>query len=81
MQANHNYPNPYSASFGLSLTSASEENVSIKVYDMTGKQVDQREVAPSQMAEQQLGDNYPSGVYNIIVTQGTEVKTLRVIKR
>jgi hypothetical protein len=29
----------------------------------------------------ELGNNYPSGVYNVIVTQGEDVKTLRVIKR
>ena len=27
------------------------------------------------------GDRYPSGVYNVIVTQGENTKTLRVIKR
>jgi UDP-N-acetylmuramate--alanine ligase len=29
----------------------------------------------------EFGRNYPAGVYNVIVTQGEEVKTLRVIKR
>ncbi|RAR69279.1 hypothetical protein CLV55_101565, partial [Flavobacterium aciduliphilum] len=31
--------------------------------------------------ELQLGERYPSGVYNVIVTQGENTKTLRVIKR
>ena len=75
------YPNPYTETFNLSLTTASEDKVGIVVYDMTGRLIERREVRPSDMVEQQIGDRYPSGVYNIVVTQGEEVKTLRVIKR
>jgi hypothetical protein len=75
------YPNPYSENFNFSLTTTSEEKVSIKVYDMTGKLVEQREVNASNIAEQQVGDRYPSGIYNVIVSQGTEVKAIRVVKR
>ncbi len=75
------YPNPYSENFNLSLTSASEEKVGIVVYDMTGRLIERREVRPGDIVEQQIGNHYPSGVYNVVVTQGEEVKTLRVIKR
>ena len=75
------YPNPYTESFNLSLTTSSEDKVGVMVYDMTGRLIDQREFNMSQVSEQQLGDRYPTGVYNVIVTQGTEVKTLRMIKR
>ncbi|WP_293893668.1 T9SS type A sorting domain-containing protein, partial [Flavobacterium sp.] len=75
------YPNPYSETFNLSLTTASEEKVGIVVYDMTGRLIERREVRATDIVEQQIGDHYPSGVYNVVVTQGEEVKTLRVIKR
>ncbi len=75
------YPNPYSENFNLSLTTSGEGTVGVVVYDMTGKMIDQREVRPSDVSELQIGDRYPSGVYNVVVTQGNEVKTLRVIKR
>jgi hypothetical protein len=29
----------------------------------------------------EIGDRYATGVYQVIVTQGTEVKTLRMIKK
>ena len=48
---------------------------------MTGRLIEKREVRASDIVEQQIGDHYPSGVYNVVVTQGEEVKTLRVIKR
>jgi len=75
------YPNPYAETFNLSLTTSSEDKVSVVVYDMTGRLIERRDVRPSDMVEQQIGDRYPSGVYNVVVTQGEEVKTLRVIKR
>ena len=75
------YPNPYTETFNLSLSTASEGKIGIVVYDMTGRLLERREVRPSDMVEQQIGDRYPSGVYNVVVTQGEEVKTLRVIKR
>jgi hypothetical protein len=75
------YPNPYTETFNLSLTTSSEDKVSVVVYDMTGRLMERRDVRPSDMVEQQIGDRYPSGVYNVVVTQGEEVETLRVIKR
>ena len=74
-------PNPCSANFNLSLTTSSDDKVGIVVYDMTGRLIEKREVQPTDMVEQQIGDRYPSGVYNVVVTQGEDVKTLRVIKR
>ena len=75
------YPNPYTETFNLSLSTASDAKVGIVVYDMTGRLLERRDVQPSEMANQQIGDRYPSGVYNIVITQGEGVKTLRVIKR
>jgi len=46
-----------------------------------GKQLEKLQVESSEMNNLEFGNNYPSGVYNVIVRQGEEVKTLRVIKR
>jgi len=75
------YPNPYSESFNLDMTTSSVEKVGVAIYDMTGKLIEQREVNADEVSGLQVGDRFPSGVYSVIVTQGTEVKTLRVIKR
>jgi hypothetical protein len=48
---------------------------------MIGKLVDQREVSAADATTLEIGDRFPSGVYNVIVTQGDNTKTLRVIKR
>ncbi len=74
-------PNPFIANFTFSLITSSEEKVAIMVYDMTGRLLDRQEVSPSAILELQIGDLYPSGVYNIIVSQGNNIKTLRLVKR
>ncbi|UPT69692.1 MAG: T9SS type A sorting domain-containing protein [Flavobacterium sp. JAD_PAG50586_2] len=75
------YPNPFSENFNLDLTTSSVEKVGVTIYDMTGKLIEQREVNADEVSGLQAGSNLPSGVYNVIVSQGSEVKTLRVIKR
>ncbi len=75
------YPNPYTENFNLSLTTTSDAKVGLAVYDMTGRLLERREVAPGDISGQQFGDRYPTGVYNLILTQGSEVKTLRMVKR
>ena len=75
------YPSPFTENFTLNVTTPSEDKVQVMVYDMIGKLVDQREVSPADAATLEIGDRFPSGVYNVIVTQGDNTKTLRVIKR
>jgi hypothetical protein len=48
---------------------------------MIGKLIYKNEVQLNAVSELQIGDNYPAGVYNVVVTQGKKVKTLRVIKK
>ncbi len=75
------YPNPYAESFKLDVNTSSEEQVGVKVYDMLGREVESREASVSTITNLEIGSQYLSGVYNIVVTQGDQVKTLRVIKR
>jgi hypothetical protein len=75
------YPNPFAETFGINIVTASEEDITVKVYDMTGRLLESRNESLLDMQTMQVGERYPSGVYNIIVSQGVDVKTLRVIKR
>lgn len=74
------YPNPFRETFALNFTTESEEMVNIVVYDMTGKLVDKRTVSANELPTLQIGDNFAAGVYNLILTQGEIIKTLRVVK-
>ncbi|NUY82202.1 T9SS type A sorting domain-containing protein [Flavobacterium sp. MAH-1] len=75
------YPNPYTESFAIDMDTDSNDKISVKVYDMIGKLVEEREFASDVIEVQQFGERYPSGVYNVIASQGASLKTLRVIKR
>jgi hypothetical protein len=48
---------------------------------MTGKLLERKEVVPSELSEFQVGTNFASGVYNVIVSQGVYTKSIRVIKK
>jgi hypothetical protein len=75
------YPNPFADTFRLDINTSSDSGVELKVYDMIGKLVESRQVSISEMGSVELGSRYSSGVYNVIVAQGGNVQTLRVIKR
>jgi hypothetical protein len=75
------YPNPYTENFNLRVTTSSEDTVGVSIFDMTGRLIEKRIVVPAERDDLQIGNNLPSGVYNIVVTRGSEAKTLRVIKR
>lgn len=75
------YPNPYVDSFTVNFASDAATRVQVKVYDMLGHQLEVRDVEPSNLEAQRLGTNYPSGIYNVVVTQGDVTKSIRVIKR
>ncbi len=75
------YPNPFAENFKLDVKTSSEEALQIKVYDMLGKLVDNRILETTEVEAFEVGSNFTSGVYNVIVSQGGVVKTLRVIKR
>ena len=74
-------PNPFANNFKININTSAKNNINYKVYDMIGKLIDTQSLSLTELGETELGAQYPSGVYNIIVTQGENVKTLRVIKR
>lgn len=75
------YPNPYSESFHLEIQTATVSTIQVRVYDMLGKLIEDRKIEPSDIQNTSIGSNYPTGIYNLYVTQGENNQTLRVIKR
>lgn len=75
------YPNPFANGFKLNIESNSNESIHVLVYDMLGKLVEDRNVMVSDMETLEIGNNYNAGVYNVIVSQGENLKTIRAIKR
>jgi uncharacterized protein YjiK len=75
------FPNPFATEFKLNVTTSTEGAIALKVYDMLGKLIETRSINTIDYSSEDLGSAYPAGVYNVIVTQGENVKSLRMIKR
>ena len=73
--------NPFNESFSLSLVNSNhEEAVSITVYDMTGKLVEVVQVGMDELHNVRLGSTYQTGMYMVILQQGTNQVVLKQIK-
>lgn len=73
--------NPFADSFGFVAAGLSDLPVAVRLYDMTGRLLEEAIVKTAGIESLRLGGRYPSGVYNLILKQGDDIKMLRVIKR
>ncbi len=74
------YPNPFAGTFQLDLKSTSNSEINVMVYDMLGKQIENRSFNALEVYNQEFGANYAAGIYNVMVSQNGTTKTVRVIK-
>lgn len=72
------FPVPSFDVITVEIQTQSKEVSTIQVYDMQGRLIENLKSSESSI---QFGRRYPNGVYNVIVIQGTNVKTLRVVKK
>jgi len=75
------YPNPFAENFKLKVTTDSQVAMQVRVYDMIGKLVEDRKVEATEMETFEVGTNYKSGIYNVILSQGDNTQIIRVVKR
>ncbi|MCF6130069.1 T9SS type A sorting domain-containing protein [Flavobacterium sp. AS60] len=75
------YPNPYSNTFKLAIQTNNTADVDVKVYDMLGRLIERKVTSFDRASQIEMGSGYPSGIYNVVVTQENETKTLHVIKK
>ena len=74
-------PNPFSTSFNINIKSLLSDKVQITAFDMIGRTIETRNIAITDNSLIEMGNDYPAGVYNIIVKQGENTQSLRVIKK
>jgi hypothetical protein len=70
------YPNPSSDVFNIE--ASGKGAITVEVYDMQGRLIENRKTNANSI---QVGSRLSSGVYNVMVKQGVNVKILRVIKK
>ena len=74
------YPNPFANTFGISLATPSADVVHVMVYDLQGRLIEKQNVFVSQLDSLQIGTNYPSGDYLLVVAQGANIKSSHIHK-
>lgn len=73
-------PNPTKGDFKLFTPDSTNVKLNIIVYDMTGRVVDQRTINTKD-GEVRFGNDYPMGMYTVII-EGTEgQQTLKIVKQ
>lgn len=72
------YPNPSTNQFTIDLQSPAADEVLIEVMDLNGRRVFQAKGLPGKKFV--FGENFRAGTYFVKVTQGTNVKTEKIIK-
>jgi hypothetical protein len=75
------YPNPFSTAFKMNVVSQSEEPIAVQITDMVGRIVENHVINSYELSEKEIGEAYPVGVYNIVLTQGSETTTFRIVKQ
>jgi hypothetical protein len=75
------YPNPFNDRFGINLVSYTvNETVTIRVFDATGKLMEEHQAMPESLKDLNIGSAYAQGLYNIVISQGAQTKSIKVIK-
>ncbi len=75
------YPNPSTSSFKLYLSLAKDAPASIDVLSIDGKKLQSKTAIQSKGVIDIDASNYKPGLYLISITQGSFVKTIKVIKQ
>lgn len=75
------FPNPFVDSFELQLDNFKEDQVNVSVFDLAGKLIETRVLSIGGNTNQFFGNQYQSGVYNVVISHGTDVKHVRLIKK
>ena len=74
------FPNPTNSDFQLNLFNGNLEKVTIRIFDMTGRLLESNILNSIDINSKKLGANLPSGLYNVLFSQGDLSKSIRVIK-
>jgi hypothetical protein len=75
------YPNPFENTFKFYMNGASSEAIQVEVYDILGKRIEDFTVETSRMNGLEIGQSYPSGFYNLKVSQGDKTQSIKMIKQ
>lgn len=75
------FPSPSENSFKFAVTTDSNEMIDTVVYDMTGRNIESYRLSSNELSNLEVGNQFPAGIYIIVIKQGKNIEKLRVIKK
>ncbi len=78
-QQAHAYPNPFNSVLTLDLSTITESNLSVTVFDLTGRKIEKRPVT-SEKVIRFNSDSWNKGLYFVRISNGSFSVTLKTIK-
>ncbi len=75
------FPNPFSETFTIEPATADYERVTISIFDLTGRMLEDLTMTTSECRDMRFGSSYPPGVYTVAITTGKSAKVIRMVKK
>ncbi len=73
------HPNPFADQFHLTISSGSEDNLEIRIFDVLGQLIENRK-GVAFATDITFGSTLSKGVYLVEVSQGEKMQTIRIVK-
>lgn len=74
-------PNTFEKSITFEVVSDHNSNITIQIYDLLGKLVEEGEYSFKNFTEQQFGTKLSTGMYQAVITQGSQKSVQKIIKK
>ena len=75
------YPNPFLNNFKIKIDSIDTSDIYIIIYDMMGTIIENKTIKYSEIELIEFGDNFKSGIYNVVINQITNSRMFKIIKK
>jgi hypothetical protein len=72
------FPNPSTTNFNLEVKSSLNENVMLSIFDNNGRLIS---TLNTNKHTSQFGDDLKPGIYLVIVRQGSNFNTIKIVKQ
>lgn len=74
-------PNPFNKNFSLDLKTSFQGEVQVNIYDVLGKLIEYGTYTTDDLKNHNFGTQLSSGFYQVVVSQGSQKETVKMIKK
>ncbi len=75
------FPNPFNNEFTINTTTFSLDPIEFDVYDVLGRRIDSQKIKINEINSKKMGATYLPGFYTLLIKQGEQNKSIKVLKK